>query len=310
MEPQRVEAQAIFWVEVPPAPVREFLHRLERVLVAACLALVNEQPRGRLRLAGTQVRGLQQRPQHALRRDGMLADELPVALDHTAEVLRPRPVRRHRHDDVTDLPGAQFLRLGGEDDEDVDLPLYEWLHVRVGWVHDPLDVAGWIQSDVGDHGGEKEVGGRAQPPHSNPLALKLPDRTERLSGDDLHATDVDTGQYDARMGRVERDGKWRGEVQAEIRLARGELPRTVNAGDGGNVAHLAEAFGPEQCLGHGHGSRTDTWELKEGDPGRLGRWLRGNWPGVQACESYRPCECHPTQEPPSGELSSVLDTHT
>jgi hypothetical protein len=124
----------------------------------------------------------------------VLADELPVALDHTTEVLRPWPVRRHRHDDVTDLPGAQFLRLRGEGNEDVNLCLYERLHVRVGWEHDPLDITGWIHTDVSDHGGEKEVGNRAQRPHRNPLPLEIPERPEWLSGDNLHAADVDTAQ--------------------------------------------------------------------------------------------------------------------
>ena len=53
---------------------------------------------------------------------------------------------------------------------------------------------------------------------------------------------------------------------------------------------------------------TDAGEPSQPEPCRLRRRLRGDRPGVHAKEPRRPCQRHPTQEPPPAEPSSVLDT--
>ena len=74
-----------------------------------------DQPlRGLLRLGGADVGSLENGTQNALGGDRMIADEVPVARQQTAEILRPWLVRGRVEDHATDLAGAQFLRLGGK----------------------------------------------------------------------------------------------------------------------------------------------------------------------------------------------------
>jgi ribose transport system ATP-binding protein len=72
----------------------------------------------------------------------MLVDEVPVARQHTAEVLRPGAVHRAIDDHVADVPGPQFLGLGRKTQERIDLPLGEELFWLDRGTRDPVDVLG------------------------------------------------------------------------------------------------------------------------------------------------------------------------
>jgi hypothetical protein len=105
----------------------------------------------------------------------MLADELPVARQHAAEVLRPRAVCDTINDHAADLARTQFLRLGGEAEERVDLSLGEKLLWRDRWTCDSVDVLDRIKPNMGGHGCQEDVWGSTQALHPHLLALQIRD---------------------------------------------------------------------------------------------------------------------------------------
>ena len=131
-ETQGIEADGVLRIVDAPLVVRNILHGLERIVVARREAAVDEGPSGPLRLEGAEVGPFQDRPQRPLGRDRMLPDELPVTRGEAAKVLRPRPVDRAVDDDVTDLPGAQLLRVRRKPEVGVDLSLREQPLALVG----------------------------------------------------------------------------------------------------------------------------------------------------------------------------------
>src|SRR5438445_357132 len=74
-----------------------------------------------LRVRGTQIGGLEDRPQRPLGRDGVLPYEVPMRADHAAEVLRPRALRARAEHQVADPLAAQLLRDRREPREGVNL---------------------------------------------------------------------------------------------------------------------------------------------------------------------------------------------
>ena len=79
VQAQRVEAQRVLRVVLAPAVVGQLRQRLERVVVPLREPAIDQTLRGALRLGGAEVGGLEDRAQHALGRDRMLADEVAVA---------------------------------------------------------------------------------------------------------------------------------------------------------------------------------------------------------------------------------------
>src|SRR5215472_484061 len=124
---QSVEPEGVLGVVFAPLVVWVVAQRLQRVIVALCETAVDELPRGSRRIASAQIGGLQDRPQHPLARDRVLAHELAIAGQQTAEILRPRPIQCGVYQHVADLAGAQFLRLGWEAEKGVDLARSEQL---------------------------------------------------------------------------------------------------------------------------------------------------------------------------------------
>ena len=114
VQPKREEAQRVLGVELAPAGVRDLGQRLQRVVVALREPALDQTLRGLLRLGGADSLALRRARSDALGGDRMIADELPVADHHAAEVLRPWLVGGGVEDHATDLAGAQLLRLGGK----------------------------------------------------------------------------------------------------------------------------------------------------------------------------------------------------
>ena len=81
----------------------------------------------------------------------MLADEIPVARQHAAEILRPRPVDRAVDDHVADLAGAQFLRLGRKTEKCIDLSGEEEILGHDGGIIDPMNIFGGIKAEISGH---------------------------------------------------------------------------------------------------------------------------------------------------------------
>src|SRR5262249_19017031 len=68
-----------------------------------------ELSRNPRRFGGTEIRRLEDGPQHALCRDWMRSDVVRVACEHATKILRPWAVYGTVDDDVADLPSAQTL---------------------------------------------------------------------------------------------------------------------------------------------------------------------------------------------------------
>ena len=132
VQAQRVEAHRVLGVVLAPLVVGDLVQRLEGIVVAACVKPPSTSCRATRSGSATQrSAALRIGAHHALGRDRILADELAVARQHAAEVLRPGLVQGAVDDHVADVPGAQLLRLGRKAEEGIDLALGEQLH-RLG----------------------------------------------------------------------------------------------------------------------------------------------------------------------------------
>src|SRR5215470_19324260 len=86
----------------------------------------------------------------------MLADVIPIARQHAAEIMRPREIGRRVEDDVAGMPGAQLLWLRRKPEEGIDLALnkqFEGVASALGCGH-PADVFGRIEPDLRRHQGQ------------------------------------------------------------------------------------------------------------------------------------------------------------
>src|SRR5208282_2301953 len=145
---QSVEPHRVLGVVLAPFIVGDVADRLQRIVVAGGKAPFDEALRGRRRLAGAEVGGLQNSAQHPFGRDRVIADEFPVAREHAAEILRPRPVHCAVDDNVAEMPGAKFLGYGREAETGVDFTRSEEL--SRGWrlAGDPMDVIYRVEPDM------------------------------------------------------------------------------------------------------------------------------------------------------------------
>ena len=150
-----MEAHRVLGVELPPPPVRDLSHGLQRVVVV--VTPVGHAARGPVRLQRTQVGGLQDGAQGPLRRHRVLTHELPVGGHDAAKVLRPGPVHAAVDDHMPDLPGPQLLGEGRKGHESVDLALGQMLHGLGRSLGHEANVLAGIQADVGGHAGDEHV---------------------------------------------------------------------------------------------------------------------------------------------------------
>src|SRR4029077_17126231 len=100
VQAQRIKPQRVLVIVFAPFVVRNLRECLEGIVVARREAAIDDALRRPGRLVGAQIGGLEDRPQYPLGCDRMVADELPVARQHAAEILRPRPIHRAVDDDV------------------------------------------------------------------------------------------------------------------------------------------------------------------------------------------------------------------
>src|SRR6516162_2028606 len=89
---QGVEPERIIGIVFAPFVVRVVVQSLQCVVVALRETAIDELPRGTRRIAGAQIGGLQDCPQHPFARDRVLAHEFAIAGEQATEILRPRPI--------------------------------------------------------------------------------------------------------------------------------------------------------------------------------------------------------------------------
>ena len=148
-----------------------------------------------LGLSNAEVSRLEDRAQHALGRDRVSVDVVPVGRHHTAEILRPWAVGGSFDDYVAGTPGAQLLRLGREPEEGIDLSLGEELERSERRVGDPTDVPGGIEPDLGGHQGQQRSGSRLE---ADTLAFQIGDIVDAFPSEQFEATDMHAAEHDNR----------------------------------------------------------------------------------------------------------------
>ena len=204
------------------------MERLERVVVAC-----REAPRRRAaerpdRLGDAEVGGLEHRPHHALGSNRVEANEVAVAREQAAEILRPRPVEGTVEDDVTDIPGAQVLRLGREAEEGVDLAVYEQLHWLGRGTGDPVDIRWpgrgrrrrrcWPKTD-------EWLEPRAGTPDGP--ALQVGDTADLLGREQLETARMNPRQHRDGLARIDQGHVGRDEIDREVEFA--ERPASAHS---------------------------------------------------------------------------------
>ena len=71
----------------------------------------------------------------------------------------------------------------------------------IGW--EPVDVADWVQADVGQYGGKEHMLARAKSLRTDAPALQIDDLVDALTGKQLEASGMDAGQCRDRLTAVE-----------------------------------------------------------------------------------------------------------
>src|SRR5258705_3566133 len=77
-QPQRIEPDRILGIVLPPPCVRNFLERLERILVARSKSCIDNSPGHALRLGDAKVGGFDDRADETVSRDPIVADIVDV----------------------------------------------------------------------------------------------------------------------------------------------------------------------------------------------------------------------------------------
>src|SRR5262249_27893626 len=122
-EAEGVEAQGVLGVELAPSTVRERPDRLKGGIIILREVSIHNEPGDPLRFEGAHVRRFQDRSKGALSGPRVFPNKFSIPRQHAAEILRPGAIRRAVNQDVADLPRPKFLRLRGEAQVRIDLPL-------------------------------------------------------------------------------------------------------------------------------------------------------------------------------------------
>ena len=96
----------------------------------------------------------------------------------------------------------------------------------------------------------------------------------------FEAADVEPGQNDDGVPRVQPEDERRREEPSEVGFTGGEGCLDAFAPCFLEVVHLGEPFAAQQCFGHILGGLTDARDLDQPDPRRFGRRLRSHPPSV------------------------------
>src|SRR6516225_1278545 len=109
VQPQCVEADRVLGIQVAPNVVTDFAQRLQRIVVTRRNSSIDNQLRRTPRIGCTQVSGLEDGTQRELSCNGIFASKLRASRQHATIILRPRSVGDAAGDNMSDVPGANFL---------------------------------------------------------------------------------------------------------------------------------------------------------------------------------------------------------
>src|SRR5436853_563174 len=96
---------------------------------------------------------------------------------------------------MSDLAGAQILRLGRKAEKRIDLALGEQLGWLRRWAGDPIDVLGRVESDLRRHDAEEGVPGRAAERRDpDALPFQIDDAADAIIAEQLEAAGMEPTQ--------------------------------------------------------------------------------------------------------------------
>ncbi len=224
--PKRVEPKGIVRIVVPPIVVRHFIQRLQSIIVTWGEFAIDKLLRDASRLRGTEISGLQKGAYHTLGRNRILAHEVAVARQHTAEVLRPGIVQRAVGKDMAkpleheDPEGRRASHNG------VQLSLAKQLGCCWGFTGDPGYVLDRIQADMRRRDHREQVATCTDSFDANALVLEVGDGPNAFTGDQFQAPDMNWGQARDRVAAVdpgdESSDKMLGEIHRAVAKHIGE----------------------------------------------------------------------------------------
>jgi len=180
VQAQGIEPDGILGVVFPPFVVRQPAESLQRVIVSFCKAAIDEQPRSARRLGRAQIGRLENGPRHPFGRDRILLYEFTTARQHAAKVLRPGAVDGAVDDHMADPAGVQFLRLGRQAQEAIELSVNKELHRLDRRADNPINVFARINTDMRGDRRQEHMLGRVQRVDSNRLTPQVGDAVDVL----------------------------------------------------------------------------------------------------------------------------------
>src|SRR5262249_27729440 len=142
-----------------------------------------------------------------------------MARQHAAKVLRPGAIDGAVEDHMTDSNGVQFLRLGRQTQEAIELSVDEELHRLHRRADNPIDVFARINTDMRNNRRQKHMLGRVQRGDANRLTPQVGDAVDILIGKYLEAASMHTGQYRNRHTLIDRADARRREVRSKVKIS-------------------------------------------------------------------------------------------
>ena len=134
--------------------------------------------------------------------------------------LRPGPVVDAANDNMSDLPGANFLQDGRAGEEGIDLALDEQIHRLERRIYDPAEVLGRIETDQPGHDGQQRpVSATAVKVRAHGPALQVAEAADLLFPEDLEATQMQTAQPRDWCAGIHRHDEVWCKIPAEIHIA-------------------------------------------------------------------------------------------
>jgi hypothetical protein len=122
------QAQSVLNVVSTPAVIGQRFDCFQRYFVTWRVFPSENVSGSALRLVSTDVNGLEHCPKRSLGRDGVLLHEFWACTDKTTEILRPRGILGRVGDYMSNLPGAQLLRLWRKPEECIRFSFNEQAH--------------------------------------------------------------------------------------------------------------------------------------------------------------------------------------
>src|SRR6516162_2149913 len=109
VQPQCIEDERILRIKIAPNVVADLVQCLKRIVIALRVSLIDEQLRSAAGLRRAEIGGLEDRTQHSFGGNRIFAGKLSVGRQHATIMLRPRAVGDAADDNMSDVPGANFL---------------------------------------------------------------------------------------------------------------------------------------------------------------------------------------------------------